>query len=369
MELKSFVIGYEHPICDKRTLRSVLALSKLGEVHYQYLDVKSVNINCIEKLPANVILLPMKKAEHSTNVIHWYRKWRKFDKKLLEQLNKIKPNLVYFHAMPLTLTYLFKKAKTLNATVVFDIHEVIPDQFGRDSWRVDLVRGLLWKVFGKILDISDKLIFVSKEAADYMLKKTGIVKDYYLLPNYAMNAIEPKSPKHREKSVIVVGGSKRIVKYEILKVFNSAGYKLKFIGGMVPEKIDENWQIEFLPFLPYEEMLKEVSKGMFTLLSMRSTVKKSWYSNDVYSLPSKFLDSIAAGTPVIVEGYFESVSSWVKRDGIGFVFNTPYELENFLSGLQIEEYSKLIENIRNSQERYVWNEQKEREYIQFIKEF
>ncbi len=115
--MKIFVIGYGHSMCDKRVKRTVKALSKFSDVFYQYLDGKDDNQSCKDEL-RNVKLLPIKYPGKSQNVFHWVMKWRNFDKKLWNMLQKAKVDCVYFHQIPFTLEKIFIKAKKQKLRII-----------------------------------------------------------------------------------------------------------------------------------------------------------------------------------------------------------------------------------------------------------
>jgi glycosyltransferase involved in cell wall biosynthesis len=78
-------------------------------------------------------------------------------------------------------------------------------------------------------------------------------------------------------------------------------------------------------FLPYDEMMKEISKAAFSLASFKSMGRED-YKNDLWALPHKFYDSIAAGTPVVVMQSSVSMSKIVEELGIGVVIE-PKDVE------------------------------------------
>jgi len=90
----------------------------------------------------------------------------------------------------------------------------------------------------------------------------------------------------------------------------------------------------------------------------------------VYSMPNKFFDSIAAGTPVILDKDFLGMRELIENDGIGVVIDreNPKESAEKITAFWESkvEYEKLLLNISRKQDHYVWDEKKEREFIDFI---
>jgi len=107
---------------------------------------------------------------------------------------------------------------------------------------------------------------------------------------------------------------------------------------------------------------------MFSLLSFSTTNKKS-YSNDIYSLPNKFFDSIAAGTPVIINEHFVSMKKYVGGDRIGVIIDSG-NVEEAIEKIEkyVEDYDENLERLMSVQDKYVWDEKKEQEFINFILE-
>ena len=361
IKMKILILGYEHPRDDKRTLRSFEALREIGEVFYQY-------ISDAEERSSDDHLIPLQKPPKSYDPISWFLKWMIFDKKIERLIESLKPSLIYFHYLPITGTKLFKIAKKCGAKVIFDIHEIIPDQFMKTYRLFDIIRPLFWRTFKEALIISDGLIVVSKESVEYIFKKVGIRKDYFLLPNYAHLKIEPLYLKDRQKSLVIVGKVGRSLKDEcrFLRFMKKKGFVIRMIGW-------ENYSIdcvdiEKLPFLPYEKMMKEISKSMFSFVSFKSHPRKEDYSNDIYSLPNKLFDSVAAGTPVIGNSRFISVKNWIERDKVGLVISMKDDEKTWEKMIQdyISHYDANIMLLKENQDKYIWDEGKKKKYLEYI---
>jgi len=364
--IKILIIGYEHPFSDKRTIRSAISLLKIGKVYYQYLGNKT---DAKKQSLQNVPLLPLNRGKKSRNFISWAKKWRLFDKKIEDFIRNYKPDLVYFHYMPFTGSKLFKIAKSVKAKIIFEIHEIIPEQFMHSSKTINMIRPLIWKEFRKAIDLSEGLIFVSEESAEYVRSRLKNFDEYFILPNYALKRIASRSLIKRSKEVVFVGKVGRNINMKVAKALINQGYTLKVIGPKrMPETLQKSQNIKLIPFLAYEQMMEEISKSMFSLLSFSTTNKKS-YSNDIYSLPNKFFDSIAAGTPVIINEHFVSMKKYVGGDRIGVIIDSG-NVEEAIEKIEkyVEDYDENLERLMSVQDKYVWDEKKEQEFINFILE-
>ena len=366
---KIFVVSNEHKICDKRVIKTVEILSKDYEVYYQYLKISENDESKCTKNYKNVIYMPQSYPGKSSNVIHWYKKWLSFYEKIWMDIEKVSPDIVYFHNTPFTIEDLIRRSKKMGAKVVLDNHEIFPEQDSRARKKIlgKIVKGTLWKRYAKALSLSDKLIFVSKEAAEYVFQKTGVEKPFFILPNIALYCkSNPLYYKERKKKIVIVGGTKRKVPPEYIDAILNAGYEVEIIGNM-----DINYskhKIKTIGFLPYDEMMEKLSTARFSLniFYPPSGSFSTFYSNHVYSLPNKFYDSLASGTPVLVYNYFESMARITKEDGVGYVFDSPNNLKKFLETLNETKYNRIIQNIIKNSKKYCWNDYWKRNFVEFV---
>jgi glycosyltransferase involved in cell wall biosynthesis len=146
------------------------------------------------------------------------------------------------------------------------------------------------------------------------------------------------------------------------------------------KRFDYNWQIKigiepgafsniehvYTGFLPYDEMMKEVSKAAFSLASFKSMGRED-YKNDLWALPHKFYDSIAAGTPVVVMQSSVSMSKIVEELGIGVVIE-PKDVEGSVKKIldAYDNHDKLVDNVERHKNKFVWDETKEKEFVEFV---
>ena len=121
-----------------------------------------------------------------------------------------------------------------------------------------------------------------------------------------------------------------------------------------------------LPLLPYEEMMNEISTSKFSWISFKTLPYRN-YKNDTLSLPHKFFDSIAAGTPVIVSRNFVSMAQIVKERGIGVVID-PENVKESLEKIEraFLNYNEIVRNVEKHKREFIWDEEKEEEFLRFV---
>lgn len=363
VNLKILIIGYMHPKNDKRVFRTVKALSKDNEVIYQYWADKSEE----KYSDGNIQYVPIYYVKNiQDNPMRKLRRRRDLDKKILDIVKKEDYDLLYMHhflaSRPIAP---FKIAKRKNKKVVFDLHELHPENFMESFTGVKkkIKESIMWKVLKKQINYSDKLIFVSKEMKEYVKEKLKINIESKVVTNYASTEI--KSQK-KTKTISFVGKTARGLENEIkvLKALIKKGYEFKIIG--MDAANFENIEHTYTSFLPYEEMIEELSKTSFSLISY--TLNEDEIPlNFVFSMPNKFFDSIAAETPVIVNENFKSMANLVKKYGIGVLIN-PKNIEESVEKIEkaYENYDEMIENIRRYKHEFVWTEEIEKDFVDFV---
>ncbi|ABR30231.1 glycosyl transferase family 1 [Thermosipho melanesiensis] len=366
--MKIFIVGYTHSKYDKRVFKTVKLLSKSNQVIYQYLtfDDEKVHKN------GNIIFVPVtykaktkKYFGKTSTLINNFSSIKKFDRKIFDMIKTFDYDIIYFHyflvSMPVKA---FKVAKNKGKKVVYDLHEYHPENHFKNlkGLAKKVKEKLMWKVIKNQFFFSDKLIFVSEEARNDMLNILKTHKDSIVIPNYAN--IKLKSPE-KIKEIVIVGKTPRNIQNEreILKNLNKEGFSIKIVG--IKTNILNDIPCKYTDVLPYDKMMVEVSKSAFSLISYKSFGQE--YKNYIYSFPHKFFDSIAAGTPVIVNRSFVSMKNEVEKYGIGIVIEPQNVKESVRKILEAyKNYEKFLENIETYKDRYVWNKEKEEKFIKFI---
>lgn len=360
--MKILVIGYMHPKYDKRVFRTVKMLTERCEVIYQYLTDKDEK----ESVEGNIRYVPVKYAKDGkTKYILEYFKRISFDKVIFDLIRDSEYDVVYFHHFLASLPVkAFKVAKKRGKVVIYDIHEYHPENFLNSLTGVlkYLKEKVMWNIFEKQLRFSDKLIFVSKQMQEDVFEKLSIDKPYLVFPNYAESVF---FSDRKEKEICIVGKTPRGISHEkeILIKLIANGFRLKLIG--MDLDVFSDIPHEYKAFMPYDEMMKELSKSAFSLISY-NTIGYD-YKNYIFALPNKYYDSLAAGVPVIVKNTFVSMAKEVESYKVGVVIdpkNVDESVEKILKAY--EGYNELVENIKKYQERFVLTWAKKDEFLEFI---
>ncbi len=361
--------GAEHAIDDNRTLKSVELFSEFSEIVYIYNSLFERDFESIKKQYAgkNVSFIGIHKNGSGLKSLV------NFDKEAFKHIVECDADVWYIHNFfaryPMKL---FKEAKRRGKKLIYEIHEYVPEDFAENkisnSFILNQKRKIMLFLFKKMINSSDAVVTINKYILDMALKAG---KPSYLLPNLAALGVEPKGFAERENRLVLAGSTKKDLSatYAIIGEVNrrsSSPIVLDVIGleGNSPAKFTNS-----LKFMPYAQMMQEISKKKFSLLTFRTYSRES--KNDIYCLPIKFFDSLGAGTPVIVDSYFKEMAYWTEKYGVGIVIDSSKPekaAEKILETMNEKKYSVYIENIKANQDIFVWNEKRKDEFLSFIQE-
>ncbi|MCX7654208.1 MAG: glycosyl transferase family 1 [Fervidobacterium sp.] len=358
------IVGYMHSKYDKRVFRTVQALSKYTKVVYQYITEDYEKPSEID----NVFYYPIRwKEQTGISQVKKFFQRRKLDDQIIKLIFSTNFDILYLHHfLPSKPLLPFKWAKSRGKKVVFDVHEYHPQNFlsNLGGFFGKVKEQLMVNIFKEQMQLADKLIFVSKEIPEDL----GITKDFLVIPNYAERIdlqIDLKA-KIESKEIVFVGKVARKLQEEksILTKLKDNGFSFHVIG--MDDKLFEDLPHKATKFLPYKEMIKELSRATFSLVSY-STIGTNDYRNDLYSLPHKFYDSLAARTPVVVRYDFVSMRKIVERCKVGVIIK-PSDVQDSVHRIleAYANYHALIENIEEHIDEFTWNERKEKEFTDYI---
>jgi len=367
--LTILIIGYTHDKYDTRVLRTVQALSKVSKVIYQYLtyadeppyeegNVRYFPTKCVDNREGS----PLKKLFDR----------RPLDKEIYRLIATEEYDVLYMHHFLATIPLKpFEIAKKRGKKVIYDVHEYHPQNFLAElSGTIGKIKErFIWNILGKQLRLCDLGIFVSEEMRDDIVNTLGItIGKTFIMSNYALMSLKPNINKKR-KEISLVGLVSRKIDEEkkLLEALTTDGFLFKVIG--MDSKEFDDVSHEHVGFLPYPDMMQELSKSAFSLISFNTLRKRKIYKNDLYSLPNKYYDSIAAGTPVIVKESFVSMAKQVRDLGLGVIIN-PLNVEESKKRIldAYNNYENILKNIEKHQDKFVWNKDKEQEFIKRIEE-
>jgi len=367
--MRILVIGYMHPKFDKRVYRTVESLSKHHEVVYQYwMDRDEKQAQSEEKTNIKYIPIVYIKRTQGKPLTELMRR-RGFDKRISQLVEQEEYDILYMHHFPASRPLEpFRIAKLRKKKIIYDVHEFHPENFLanlRGKLKA-LKEHVMWNVFKKQLRLSDNVIFVSEEMKNYVLEEMKFRnKKALVMPNYASFAIKPNMEDKR-REIIYVGKTPRNLEKEarLINKLTEKGFSFKVVGNS-SQKIAGISHVS-VPFLPYKDMMKEISGAMFSLISyMRANSGEP--RNDSFALPHKYFDSLAAGTPVIVRKDFLSMANQVKKLGVGAIID-PENIERSVEKVieAYSNYSNILRNVEIYQHEFVWSEDKERQFLKFI---
>lgn len=352
--MKTLVVGYNHSWKDKRVMRTVETFSKLGHVYYQFsggIDLSAAQRNsdtqnfslCRDEMPG------------TNRVIKRIR----FDHEILRLVEELDYDLAYFHSFPASQPVkIFREVKKRGKKLLYDLHEIMPEQFLPE--RLSFLNPILWKVLKTQLSLVDGVIGVSEEALRMMFEKTGIEKPMLCLPNYATSGVSLENCV-KNAEIAVVGGTHRKISIDT-SLLNEIKRNFKLVSiGTTCNIADEE-----LPFMDYKLMMERISKVKFTLLAFQSRTDPQ-YVNDIYSLPNKFYDSLAAGTPVILDRRFVSMRKIVEKTQTGIVLDLLDAMKHPPSFLNDSEaYDLYLDNLRRNYDEFVWDSSKQDVFLDFV---
>lgn len=361
--MKILIIGYMHTKNDKRVYRTVKALSKENEIIYQYWT-KDKEEKYTEK---NIEYVPIQyKKNIKANPIIKLKNRRSLDKQILDLVKEKDYDILYMHHFLASRPVApFKEAKKRDKKIIYDLHELHPENFLENltGAKKQVKESVMWKIFKKQIKFSDKTIFVSEEMMKYVHKKINNDFNSKVITNYA--STQNKS-EEKTKTISFVGKTARGLDNEIkvLKKLIEKDYEFKIIG--MDSANFKNIKHTYTSFLPYDEMIKELSKTSFSLISY--TLNENEIPlNFVFSMPNKFFDSIAAETPVIVNENFESMSNLVKKYNIGVLIN-PKNINESVERIEkaYENYPEILNNIKKYKNKFIWTEEIEKDFVDYI---
>ncbi|MBP7238407.1 MAG: glycosyl transferase family 1, partial [Petrotogaceae bacterium] len=125
-----FIVGYEHPKTDKRVFRTVNSLAEKAEnkIIYQYW---TDNINEKKYTQGSITYCPIF-YDKSSGVSSLYKLKRRkaFDNIIMDMILHEDYDVIIFNYFVISyLTKAFSKAKKRNKKIIYDIHELHPENF------------------------------------------------------------------------------------------------------------------------------------------------------------------------------------------------------------------------------------------------
>jgi len=297
-------------------------------------------------------------------------------------------DVVQVNTMPDALVFAALVPKLMGAKVILHMHEPMPELFGTmfPGWRYKWFIGLIKLVEKISLRFADRVLTVTREMRDNFGKRgadvnkiTVIVNvpddDLFSLERFVglreeVDRIKREGKRRGEFRVFCHGaieeryGLDLIVRAVGLLEERIPGIRFRFLGkgdyleeilGLC-EEIDIKERVEYLGFVPFEEMVREILSCDVGIVPMR----KNPYSVLVHT--NKMYEYIAMGKPVIASR-LDSVASYFPEDTI--VYFEPGNHEDLAEKIfyvyaHPEEIPERMAKVKEIYETYRWNRERKK---------
>jgi glycosyltransferase involved in cell wall biosynthesis len=224
---------------------------------------------------------------------------------------------------------LFDALSTHRTPLVWDLHEFFPDLGGGFFWKITQARYHSW-LFEKLRrrEVS-RFLTVSQEIAE--LYRRYLTADFSIISNApklgaAQARVESRGPEQPLRLLYhgAIGSGRGLARVIYAMRFVREGVTLSIIAvgskfqiaqlNALVKVLRLESRISFLPRVPFEEIVSEISQFDCEVIFYHPPHS----TNERYSLPNKFFESMAAGLGIIV-GQSPSMSEIVLREGNGIV--------------------------------------------------
>jgi len=363
------VLGYTHPVDDKRVFRTVASLAKKHKVSYIYRSEGTklqIERGLKQKYSeVEFVGIPLERAAFRNPIER-----TKFDRRILRALREImqRIDLVYVHDWIRTHPMEpFRSIRRFGKRMIYDVHEYYPESVfeGLPRFLLPVKRALVRSWINRQLSIVDGVVWVSR--TQKRLYRVDSALPSTIAPNVAVFSSNTFNRSQRESALIIVGKTPKDLRdaSSLVQVIHLRGLKVKLrLVGISHQSSSDYFEV--FPFLPYEEMMKLIQKSLYSLMIFRTYKHPSL--NDTASLPNKFFDSLAAGTPVIVDEFFEEMSRLTLEWGVGLVVdmrNPEAAANKIISSLEDGSYEKFLRNIDRHKTKFTWQAY-EQHFLRFV---
>lgn len=262
----------------------------------------------------------------------------------LFSLIRVRPKKVYVSTNPPVLVPFIVAVycRLFKASYVYHLQDIHPEAANIVVPLNKLVFKLLQSIDNYTLRHAKSIITLSNDMRDYILLRSNTSSPIYLLDNPSFD-VQSITMDKRNKDIIFCGNAGRLQRIpllvEAIRKYIQQGGKLNFSfagGGLfVPEikaLADEYEQVNYLGFLPAQDVAEIVNQHRWALLPIDDEVTK-------YAFPSKSSGYVLSGSRVLaVCGAQTSVARWVKDLKVGVVCEPNHEaLVECFTSLEKEE--------------------------------
>jgi len=370
-------------IHDSRVLREAEALSRLG-FQVSILGMIGEGAPPSEERSGATILLCRKWKATSWVERKEGRAWE-IPHKLLEAFQYLifsrrgEGEIIHAHDLD-TLPFAFLAARRCRAKLIYDSHELYLEQWPESSSLPfsSLLLPLLRSLEGFLIRRADATMTVNESIARELSRRYSIPPPL-ILRNCAAAALEETdavSLRHRlglsqEDRIVLHTGALnargralkelvlafRNLKPEIHLVFLGRGRMEKALKDLAQAEALEG-RVHFLPPLLPEELTGAMKEA--DLASVMMKVEGSL--NNLYSLPNKLFEAIAAGIPVVASDLPE-IAKVVRSYEIGLLCNAedPEEIARAIEeALSPDRYASFKGNLKRAQQELNWGRESQK---------
>lgn len=243
---------------------------------------------------------------------------------------------------------LLKLKKEKNVKIISLVHDV-------ENLRKTFQSEYMQQEFEFMLEIADVLIVHNESMKDYFIslgiKDTKIVT--LSIFDYFMDE-EVQTKKSFESSISIAGNLDAIKSPYIGKLQELENIKIHLYGPNYKETRNnkDNSNILYHGSFPANEVPMQLNCGFGLVWDGDSLEGCAGNTGEYlkYNNPHKLSLYLAAGLPVIVWSQ-AATADFVLQNGLGFVVNSLYEIEDILLNMTIEEYREYVSKVNDISKR------------------
>lgn len=308
------------PISPKQTKKRIFKVSRDKENNIEYISPFFINLYIIK----NIFMI--------FGIIYYTLKWviaNRKDKNL-----RIIIDSAYVSVAPIVV-FFAKVFKIPIVAIVADIYDYMFLNVNKNH-DTNLFNIVMSKILSYCWKNYDGFIFLTEPMNNLLNRKS---KPYKIIEGFASDLIDVNNVKKNNKKIILYAGG-LLEKYGILNLikaflkFDSEDYELHFYGsGELVDKIiaysNEYDNIKYLGNIRHDELQKKYAEA-FLLVNPRGNDAE--YTK--YSFPSKTIDYLLSGTPVLTvklfgipEEYYQYLYS-IDDNNVNTICNKLLEISN-----------------------------------------
>jgi len=360
------VLGYDHPVDDKRVWRTVRTFAKhFDRVVYVYRhdDNKGDKVKLFKSKYPNIEFVPTYLRDRSFKGIWDY------DRSVIDVMHDfVKADIWYLHTAPdLFPLRLFKLANKNGIRLIYDVHDMVPyELFARfaNSRILDLGRKIaLWPIFLRQIELSDETIVVSYAVRQYIRRVAPYLKTHiHVITNYGEPQDRLYWTQNREKKVVFVGWNLRPMPlWFIEELHRRYGYRFEYVSRQPIEEFKGKSWVKWHTAMPREELIKLLASAYFNLVVHEF---ENFGANSQLTAHNKFFDALAVGVPNLVREHFIELSAITLKFGVGCVGSLDSLLECAVP--DNPKYWEYVSNIDRYYDRFVWGDRQERKLMKIV---